>query len=69
MEATVEWLYQILPNEGGTTRKDDGTVVACVRRATEITVVLVGVVFYITHRRMVQQVYAEAEEAAEMEEE
>ena len=57
-----------MPTDGTFTRKGDGFMVAFARRVTEIAVALVGVVFYITHRRQVQEVYAEAEVAAEMEE-
>jgi hypothetical protein len=67
MELAVEELYRTMP--GGTGgQKGDGTMVALTRRATELTVALVGLVFYLTHRRQIEDVYAEAEEVAEMEE-
>jgi uncharacterized protein (TIRG00374 family) len=65
-ELAVEELYKAMPG-GDDDRKGDGTLVALGRRATEVTVALVGLVFYLTHRRQVEEVYAEAEEAADSE--
>jgi uncharacterized membrane protein YbhN (UPF0104 family) len=65
MELAIEELYKAMP--GGTqVVAGDGTLVGIGRRATEIAVALVGLVFYLTHRREVEEVYAEAEEAAEI---
>jgi hypothetical protein len=50
---------------GDDDRTGDGTLVALGRRTTELAVALVGLVFYFTHRRQMREVYAEAEEAAE----
>jgi uncharacterized membrane protein YbhN (UPF0104 family) len=65
-ELAVEELYKSMPG-GDDDRKGDGTLVALGRRATELTVALVGLMFYLTHRRQVEEVYAEAEEAADEE--
>ena len=45
----------------------DGTLVGLSRRVPDIAVALIGLVFYLTHRREVREVYAEAEEAADEE--
>ncbi|HVT30774.1 MAG TPA: lysylphosphatidylglycerol synthase transmembrane domain-containing protein [Lacipirellulaceae bacterium] len=63
-EIVIENLYKAMP--GGTARmRGDGTLVSLGRRLTDIAVALVGLVFYISNRREVQEVYAEAEEYAE----
>jgi uncharacterized membrane protein YbhN (UPF0104 family) len=67
MELAVQQLYPIMPH-GELVQPEDGTLVAFARRVTEIPIAFVGFVFYLTHRRKVEEVYAEAEEAAEMEE-
>jgi glycosyltransferase 2 family protein len=64
MELAVEELYKTMPG-GDDDRTGDGTLVALGRRTTELAVALVGLVFYFTHRRQMREVYAEAEEAAE----
>jgi glycosyltransferase 2 family protein len=61
-ELAVEELYKTMPGGDGN-RQGDGTMVALARRATEIVVALLGLVFYLTHMRKVREVYAEAEEA------
>ena len=66
LELADEELYKAVPGGAGVTR-GDGTLVALARRVTELAVGLVGLVFYLTHRREVEQVYAEAEEIAETE--
>jgi uncharacterized protein (TIRG00374 family) len=65
-ELAVEELYETMPG-GDKNRQGDGTMVALTRRATELTVALIGLVFYLTHWRKVREVYAEAEEAADEE--
>ena len=65
LELAVEELYKAMPGGDGVER-GDGTLVALARRVTELAVALVGLVFYLTHRREVDDVYAEAEEAAEI---
>jgi uncharacterized protein (TIRG00374 family) len=65
-ELAVEELYETMPG-GGEDRKGDGTLVALARRATELAVALVGLVFYLTHRRQVEEVFEEAEEVADAE--
>jgi uncharacterized membrane protein YbhN (UPF0104 family) len=62
MELAVEELYKALPG-GDQVHKGDGTFVGLGRRATEVAVALIGLVFYLSHRREVEEVYAEAEAA------
>jgi glycosyltransferase 2 family protein len=66
-ELAVEELYETMPGGDGE-RKGDGTMVALGRRATEVVVALIGLVFYFTHWRTMREVYAEAEETADAEE-
>jgi glycosyltransferase 2 family protein len=63
-EAAFEELYQWMPGSEGI-KKGDGSLVAIGRRATDIVVALVGMMFYLTHRREMREVLAEAEELAE----
>jgi len=63
-ELAVEELYRAMPGDESK-GKGNGTLVALTRRATELIVALVGLVYYLLHRREVEAVYAEAEEAAE----
>jgi glycosyltransferase 2 family protein len=67
-ELAVEELYKTMPG-GDDDRQGDGTMVAITRRGTEIVVALVGLVYYATHWRKVREVYAEAEEALDEEDE
>jgi uncharacterized protein (TIRG00374 family) len=67
-ELAVEELYEAMPG-GNKDRRGDGTMVAITRRGTEIVVALVGLVYYATHWRKVREVYAEAEEALDDEDE
>jgi uncharacterized membrane protein YbhN (UPF0104 family) len=60
-ELAVEELYEAMPGGDGN-REGDGTMVAIGRRATEVVVALLGLVYYLTHMRKVREVYAEAEE-------
>jgi uncharacterized protein (TIRG00374 family) len=62
MELAIEELYKTMPG-GGEVQTGDGTLVGLGRRATEIAVALIGLVFYLSHRREVEEVYAEAEAA------
>jgi glycosyltransferase 2 family protein len=64
LELAVEELYRAVPG-GANVQRGDGTLVALARRLTEMAVALVGLAFYLTHRREVDEVYAEAEEAAD----
>ncbi len=66
-ELVVEELYETMPG-GDANRKGDGTLVALGRRATEVVVALIGLVFYLTHWRTMREVYEEAEHAVEEEE-
>jgi uncharacterized protein (TIRG00374 family) len=63
-ELAVEELYATMPGGEGN-REGDGTMVALTRRATEVVVALLGLLFYLTHMRQVREVYAEAEELAD----
>jgi uncharacterized protein (TIRG00374 family) len=64
LELAVEELYKAVPG-GNRIERGDGALVAMARRVTELAVALLGLVFYLTHRREVEEVYAEAEEIAE----
>jgi hypothetical protein len=44
-----------------------GTLVGIGRRMTDIAVALIGLTFYLGHRREVSEVFAEAEQAADAE--
>jgi hypothetical protein len=63
-EAAVDLMYQTMP--GSRTGKGIGTMVTLGHRLTEMAGALLGLVFYVTHRKEVSEVYAEAEEVAEM---
>ena len=63
-EFAIEELYRAMPG-GDEIAKGDGTLVGVGRRLTDIAVALVGLGFYLSHRREVQEVFAEAEEAAD----
>jgi len=62
MELAVEELYQSMPGDMHV-HKGDGTLVAIGRRATEIAVALIGLVFYFSRRREFEALYAEADAA------
>jgi uncharacterized protein (TIRG00374 family) len=64
MELAVEELYKTMPGAVGV-RPGDGTMVTLAHRVTMIAVALVGLVYYLSHRAEVREVYAEAEELAE----
>ncbi|MFO0788014.1 MAG: lysylphosphatidylglycerol synthase transmembrane domain-containing protein [Pirellulales bacterium] len=63
-EFTVEKLYLAMPG-GAAVVPGDGTFASLGRRVTDIVVALLGLAFYLTHKREVQEVMAEAEEAAD----
>lgn len=65
-EFAIEELYKVMPG-GDRIEKGDGTLVAVGRRLTDIAVALVGLGFYLSHRREVDEVFAEAEVAADAE--
>ena len=65
-EFAIEELYKVMPG-GDQIEKGDGTLVGVGRRLTDIAVALVGLGFYLSHRREVEEVFAEAEEAADAE--
>jgi len=64
LEFAVEELYLVMPG-GDQIEKGDGTLVGVGRRLTDIAVALIGLGFYLSHRREMQEVFAEAEEAAD----
>jgi uncharacterized protein (TIRG00374 family) len=66
MEYAVQELYKVMPG-GSEVRGNDGTLVGIGRRLNDIVVAVVGLVFYLRHRREVDEVIAEAEEAADAE--
>jgi len=63
-EATVNKLYLWMHFSDGI-EDGDGTMVGIGRRFTDIAVALLGMLFYMSHRREVQEVYAEAEALSE----
>jgi uncharacterized membrane protein YbhN (UPF0104 family) len=64
-EATIAELYRTLP--GGTPAMGgQGMLVAIGRRLTDVVVAIVGLVFYLSQRREVNAVYAEALHTAEL---
>lgn len=63
-EFAIDSLYQAMPG-GQDIKTGDGTMVSLGRRLTDIAVAMVGMVFYMLHRREVQEAYAEAEELEE----
>jgi glycosyltransferase 2 family protein len=65
-EYAVEELYKTMP-DGTEVVTGDGTLVGLGRRAADIVVALVGLAFYWSHRREVNEVFAEAEAAADAE--
>ena len=65
-EATIEALYKVMPG-GSHILKGQGTLVGIGRRVTDIAVALIGLAFYLSNRREVSEVMAEAEEAADTE--
>jgi glycosyltransferase 2 family protein len=63
-ELTIATMYETLP--GGTKAMfDQGMLVGIGRRVTDVAVAIVGLVFYLSHRREVRAVYAEAEQLSE----
>ena len=64
MELAVEELYQTMPGAAGV-QPGDGTLVTLAQRVTMIAVALVGLIYYLSHRAEVREVYAEVEELVE----
>jgi uncharacterized membrane protein YbhN (UPF0104 family) len=67
-EAAVDLLYRTMPG-GERIVKGIGTMVTLAHRITEMTVALLGLAYYLSHRKEVKAVYAEAEQVAEAERE
>lgn len=65
-EAAIEALYKAMPG-GSHILSGQGTLVGVGRRVTDIAVALIGLAFYLTNRREVSEVFAEAEQVAEAE--
>jgi glycosyltransferase 2 family protein len=65
-ELAIEELYKRMP--GVQVSPGDGTLVGIGRRVTDIAVALIGLTFYLGHRREVSEVFAEAEQVADAEE-
>jgi uncharacterized protein (TIRG00374 family) len=63
-EAAVDLLYRTMPS-GERIAEGIGTMVTLAHRLTEVTVALLGLAYYLSHRKEVREVYAEAEEVAE----
>jgi uncharacterized protein (TIRG00374 family) len=66
MEYAVTEMYKVMPG-GSELRSNDCTMVGIGRRLNDIVVAVVGLVFYLRHRREVDEVFVEAEEAADAE--
>jgi uncharacterized protein (TIRG00374 family) len=65
-EYAIEELYKTMPG-GVDVVNGDGTLVGLGRRVTDLVVAVFGVGFYLSHRREVDEVLAEAEEEADEE--
>ena len=63
-EAAVDLLYRTVPRNEHID-EGVGTMVALAHRVTEMTVAVLGLIYYLSHRREVREVYHEAEEVAE----
>ena len=63
-EAAVDLLYRTVPRNHRIA-EGVGTMVALAHRVTEMTVAVLGLIYYLSHRREVREVYHEAEEVAE----
>jgi hypothetical protein len=65
MEYAVKELYEVMPSVS--VGSNDGTLVGIGRRLNDIVVAVFGLIFYLRHRREVDEVLVEAEEAADAE--
>jgi uncharacterized membrane protein YbhN (UPF0104 family) len=63
-EAAVDLLYRTVPRNQQIAR-GVGTMVALAHRVTEMTVAVLGLIYYLSHRRKVREVYHEAEKVAD----
>jgi hypothetical protein len=63
-EAAVDLLYRTVPRNQHIA-EGVGTMVTLAHRVTEMTVAVLGLIYYLSHRREVREVYHEAEEAAD----
>jgi len=63
-ELAIETLYKTMPG-GVAVATGDGTLVALGRRVTDLVVAFFGIAFYLSHRREVEEVFAEAETETE----
>jgi uncharacterized protein (TIRG00374 family) len=62
-EAAADLLYRTVPS-GSHIAEGVGTMATLAHRATELCVAMLGLAYYLGHRREVSEVYAEAEEIA-----
>jgi glycosyltransferase 2 family protein len=62
LEAAAEALYQAVPGNPGII-KGDGTLVALAHRVTMITVAMIGMLYYVSHRAELRDVLNEVEAA------
>ena len=63
-EAAVDLLYRTMPS-GKQIPEGVGAMVTLAHRLTEMTVALLGLLYYLSHRREVEEVYHEVEEFEE----
>jgi uncharacterized membrane protein YbhN (UPF0104 family) len=63
-EAAVDLLYHTVPRNQHID-EGVGTMVALAHRVTEMTVAVLGLIYYLSHRRQVREVYHEAEEVVD----
>jgi uncharacterized protein (TIRG00374 family) len=66
-ELAVEELYKIMPSTEGRA-EGDGTLVTLAHRVTELAVALIGLIYILSHRAEVREVYEEVEEMIEEDE-
>jgi len=63
-EAAVDLLYRTMPGGNGVV-EGTGTMVTLAHRVTEMAVAILGLIYYISHRKEVEEVYHEVEELEE----
>jgi len=63
-EAAVDLMYRTMPSGTGVVR-GTGTMVTLAHRLTEVAGAALGLLYYLTHRKEVEEVYHEAEEFEE----
>jgi uncharacterized protein (TIRG00374 family) len=63
-EAAVDLLYRTMPSGNGIV-EGDGTLVTLAHRVTEMAGAILGIMYYLSHRKEVDDVYHEVEELEE----